>query len=79
MKITIDLRPCKVGDRKALFHRWSDKSIIVDPSPFIGGHRGGIEKYTVGIIEYEDGKVVECFPRAIQFVDSKIDNYCFKD
>lgn len=71
MKIETELRPCLVNDKRALFHTWSSRSQIVDPSPLIGGHQGGVLKYTVGIIEYEDGQVCECLPSQIKFIDSK--------
>jgi hypothetical protein len=45
----------------------------------IGGHNGGILKYTVGIIEYEDGVVTECYPHEIKFTDTKIKEYCFEE
>ncbi|MDB1935121.1 MULTISPECIES: hypothetical protein [Clostridium] len=79
MKIEFDLRPCKVGDRKALFHKWSDKTRIVEPSPMIGGHQGGVLKYTVGIVEFENGQVGECLPYEIKFIDDEIKDYCFKE
>lgn len=79
MKIESELRPCLVNDKRALFHKWSDKSQIVDPSPLMGGHQGGVLKYTVGIIECEDGQVCECMPSQIKFIDSKMEQYYFKD
>ncbi len=42
MKIETELRPCLINGKKALFHNWSNKSQIVDPSPFVGGHQGGL-------------------------------------
>ncbi len=37
-----EYRPCLVcGTLKALFHRWSDVSEIVAPSPFEGKQAGG--------------------------------------
>lgn len=77
MKIIVELRPCKVGDRKALFHKWSERTGILEPSPMIGGHQGGVLKYTVGIVEFENGKVGERFPNEIKFTDYKIKNYYF--
>lgn len=79
MKITIELRPCEVKNRKALFHRWSDKSEIIPPSPMVGGHGGGVTTLTVGIIEYEDGVVAECYPHELKFLDEKLKEYCFKE
>lgn len=77
--IRAELRPCIVKDRKALFHRWSDKSEIVAPSPMVGGHNGGVIRITVGIIEYEDGVITECYPYEIRFVDTVFNEYCFRD
>lgn len=77
--IRADLRPCIVKNRKALFHKWNDKSKILEPSPMVGGHGGGILKYTVGIIEYEDGVVTECYPYEIRFIGAKFMEYCFED
>jgi hypothetical protein len=77
--IRADLRPCIVNNRKALFHKWSDKSKVVSPSPMVGGPVGGVINYTVGIIEYEDGVVTECYPYEIRFVDGEFQKYCFKD
>ena len=71
MKIETKLRPCLVNGEKALFHTWSNKSQIVEPSPLIGGHNGGVLEYTVGIIEYEDGQISECLPSQIKFIDAK--------
>ena len=79
MKTEIKLRPCLVNGKKALFHAWSNKSQIVDPSPIMGGHKGGVLEYTVGIIEYEDGQVCECMPSHIKFIDSKMEQYYLKD
>ncbi|MFT9496351.1 hypothetical protein [Anaerosolibacter sp.] len=79
MTIENELRPCIVKDRKALFHKWSDKSNIVDTSTMAGGHSSGVVKYTVGIIEYEDGVVTECYPYEIRFLDRRCKEYCFED
>lgn len=78
MKIENELRPCLVNGKKALFHTWKHRSQIVEPSPLRGGHLGGVLEYTVGIIEYEDGKVCECLPSQIKFIDSKMEQYYFK-
>lgn len=78
MKIEVELRLCLVNGKKALFHTWSNKSQIVEASPFVGGHQGGVLKYTVGIIECEDGQVCECMPSHIKFIDSKMEQYQFK-
>lgn len=65
-----ELRRCIVKDKQALFHRWAEKSKIVDPSPMIGGHKGGVLKLTVGIVEYLiDGTIHECYPEEIRFIN----------
>lgn len=64
------LRPCMVKDRKALFHRWSDKAEVLAPSPRVGGHTGGQLYQTVAIVEYDDGSVHEAYPSEIRFLDT---------
>lgn len=63
------MRPCIVNGKEALFHRWSEKADIYAPSPVVGGHGGGAVKWTVAIIEYEDGQVAEVMPCDIRFLD----------
>ena len=72
-----EYRPCIVGERKALFHRWTEFNNTVpggltpiDPPP-------GQIKYTLGLIEYEDGQVEEVAPHKIKFIDEKILQYDF--
>lgn len=73
-----EYRPCLVcGTLKALFHRWSDVSEIVAPSPFEGKQAGGIIKGIVGIVELESGKVETTLPQNIQFLDNRIKEYGF--
>lgn len=79
MNITVELRPCKIGREKALFHTWSNKSEIVSPSPMMGGHSGGVLKWTVGIVEYENGNVGEVLPKSIKFLDEKHKEFYFEE
>lgn len=79
MKIEVELRPCMVEEKRALFHKWSDKSRIVEPSMMIGGHQGGVLKFTVGIVEYENGEIDEVLPNTIKFLDEKHKEFCFKE
>ena len=69
-----EMRPCvvttKEGDKKAFFHRWSEHSEVIGPSPLRGGHSGGTVRFTVAIVEYEDGRVGEINPEFIRFLDS---------
>jgi hypothetical protein len=67
--LNIKLRECEVKKNPAKFHCWSHKSNIIQPSIRVGGHHGGTIRYTVGIIEYEDGTVHECYPDEIRFTD----------
>ena len=62
-------RPCYVDGKKALFHKWSDRAEAIAESPMIGGHPAGIIKWTVGIVEFEDGTVKEKAPSEIRFAD----------
>ena len=75
-----EYRPCLVcGTLKALFHRWSDVSEIVAPSPFEGKQAGGVIKGVVGIVELENGKVETTLPQNIQFLDNYIKEYGFPE
>lgn len=76
---TSEYRPCYVGDRKALFHKWGYSQRVVPPSLLKGGHSGGTISTTYGIVEYEDGKVAEVYPSDIRFVDNKLEGYAFGD
>ena len=76
---TSEYRPCLVDGKKALFHRWSDKSKVVEPSPMIGGAPGGTVRYTVAIVEMEDGQVIEVGPQLIKFIDRKIEGDIFNE
>ena len=65
------MRLCTVNGKKALFHCWEQKSEIVPPSPMRDGHSGGIIRYTVAIIEYENGGVASVPANEITFMDTK--------
>lgn len=55
---TSEYRPCWVKGRKALFHRWEEKT---DQTIY------GTVKLTLAIIEYEDGSIHEAYPYEITF------------
>ena len=63
-------RLCKVGDRKALFHRWYEERQIVPPSLMTGGHQGGEIATTMAIVEYLDGQVARVHPERVIFLDT---------
>jgi hypothetical protein len=73
-----EYRPCFVGKKKALFHRWIERAEIVPPAMAIGGHSGGVIKAPFGIVEYEDGEIAEVYPTSIQFADNPFNDICFE-
>ncbi|SHO50107.1 hypothetical protein [Anaerocolumna xylanovorans] len=83
LQIKENLRTCIVelpgkNKRMALFHKWIDKSEIISPSPMVGGHSGGELKFTMAIVEFEDGTVRCVLPERIQFTDNEFRKYCFE-
>lgn len=70
---TSEYRPCIVKGKKAIFHRWEEKQKNDKLT------LSEIIKETVGIVEFEDGKVKEVFPPHIKFCDNKIDEYYFSE
>ena len=77
--IEMEKRPCIANGKNALFHCWSDRAEIIEPSPLVGGHDGGVMKWTVAIVEYEDGTVGEALPKNIKFLDPPHDEYFEKE
>lgn len=73
----IEYRPCIVKGKKALFHRWADKSQVISPGIAVGSHPGGQVWIVIGIVEYEDGTVHECYPHEVRFCDNKFQEYAF--
>lgn len=71
-----ELRPCNVHGKRALFHEWSHVSTIREA--MLKGSVSGIVSDTYGIVEYENGVVERVFPFDIQFLDNKINEFCFK-
>lgn len=70
-----EYRPCIVGGRRALFHRWADQAHVAPPSVLRGGHPGGQIWRTVGVVEYEDGTVHEAYPHEIRFLPGIFEDY----
>jgi len=56
-------------EKRGYFHRWEDVSRVIEPSPMVGGHSGGVERMTLAIVELEDGTVVRVQPYQIKFTD----------
>lgn len=55
------------NEKKAHFHCWEECANVVGASPMIGGHTAGQIKYTLAIVEYEDGTIDEVSPKSIKF------------
>jgi hypothetical protein len=66
-----NLRPCEARGIPGYFHKWCERSDILEPSLMKGGHSGGEIKYTLGIVEFEDGSICEFAPTVIKFTDRK--------
>lgn len=62
-------RLCMVNERIAAFHGWEQYSNVVDASPMIGGHPGGVISFVRGLVEYDDGTIDLVGPTTIRFVD----------
>ena len=65
------MRACMAEGKKALFHCWQQIADVLEPSPMRNGHQGGTIRYTVGIVEYENGRVEEVAPNKIVFLDTQ--------
>jgi hypothetical protein len=66
-----ETRPCIVNGVMATFHRWADKAQVIPPGLTVGSHQGGQAWLVVGIVEYANGTVCECYPYEIRFLDRK--------
>lgn len=76
---TSEYRPCYVDGKKALFHKWEENARPIPPSMLISEDKGGQVWYTMGIVEFEDGRVEEVPPTKIRFADCLIKQYAFKE
>lgn len=79
IEIVVNLRPCLVNGEKALFHRWVDQAYIVHPSPLKGGHPGGQVWNVFGLVEMENGQVMEVPSCNIQFTDDPCKEIAWPD
>ena len=65
IQIETKLRPCYVSIKKgkkekALFHGWNFVSnVVVEPSPMIGGHPGGVIAYSTGIVSLKMAELLK--------------------
>lgn len=74
--ITVELRPCLVNGKKALFHKWTEEAQIQYNQYYATANQ---LKTTFGIIEFEDGQVASVAPYKIKFCDNKMKEYYFKE
>ncbi len=71
------LRPCMIDENEtAFFHEWTHRSQVIEPSPLVGGHPGGVVSRTFAIVEFLDGSVDIVDPPLIRFTDIKVMNDC---
>lgn len=75
IEIGFKLRPCIVGQQRALFHCWEQRSEVVPSSPMVGRHSGGAVNQILGIIEREDGTIHKAYPAEIRFIDGEAKRY----
>lgn len=68
MRIKWETRLCEVDGEIGYFYTWEQFSTVVDASPLIGGHPGGVVAKVYGIVEFPDG-VHRVEPTKIKFVD----------
>ena len=67
-----EYRPCFIDlkdgqERKALFHKWIMKEDLFK------------KQYAMGLVELENGKVIEVYYSQIRFIDNKTEEYAFKE
>lgn len=62
-----ELRPCLVKGKKAVFHKWIEKTDVCN------------NKYSAGLVEFEDGTLDEVYYGKIKFIDNKINEYAFEE
>lgn len=87
---TIDYRPCYVtiddgSPKKGLFHKWIEKAKPIRPSfakPIrpsfaIPYDHGGQYWDTVGLVELENGQIIEVPVSSIRFADYLINEFSF--
>lgn len=65
------LKETRIGEKKALFHKWVEERQPIGASPMVGGHKGGEIATTMAIVEYMDGRVEKVLPEQIRFLDTK--------
>lgn len=70
--VRAERRPCRVDGEKGMFHRWIDRAQIAPPSMMVGGHGGGQLWEVFGLIELENGHVIEAKPSHIVFADTEV-------
>ena len=65
------MRLCRAKGGRAIFHQWGERADIIPPSPMVGGHGGGVLKYSTAIVEYENGQTTEVMANDVVFQDTE--------
>ena len=64
IKIKVDLRPCYVKGKRALFHKWFTRTEVIN---------GNALTDTFAIVEFENGTVREASITDVHFCGAKMD------
>lgn len=62
-------RPCYINGKRGMFHQWINRAEVAPPSMMIGGHQGGQLWDVFGLVEMEDGHMIEVVPTKVVFAD----------
>lgn len=71
IEVKLPLRPCKIGERDAIFHGWFPIAKPIPPSNLRGGHPGGQLSQVIGLVEWNNGTVHTAYPHEIRFLDTE--------
>lgn len=66
IEIKMEVRPCYVENKKALFHSWIRKKNLLYN-----------DEYIMALVEFEDGSLEEITYNKIKFIDNKHKEYNF--
>lgn len=69
IEVKRELRPCLVNGKPALFHIW------VHFNDYINGN---VISRPAGLVEIENGHMINVYPTSIRFTDNKLQEYCFE-
>lgn len=64
-------RKCIYKKTVCTFHGFFQRSMVMEPSLYLGGSDAGVLAYPVAVIETEKGEVLEVGAMKIQFVEDE--------